>query len=257
MWNKLLRVLLVLLYAAGVVVVFGLVSYLSFNRFVRRGVTPVPDLVGLTLEESEALLSDQGLRARWLEGEDRYDDTVPAGRVVQHEPPAGSLVKKSAVIEVTLSLGRRLVEVPDVTNQALQAAQVNLASAGLVVGRHASIFSDEGLPGTVVGQSPPAGSLVDRASPVDLLVSQDNSSEIYVMPDLIYLDDETVRLFFQQRGFRLGSVKYEPYEGVEAGVVLRQYPLAGHQLRRHDVISLVVAAPTESEPGDGSRRFGG
>jgi serine/threonine-protein kinase len=256
-WLKILRTLLVLAYGSALVLLFGVVSYLSFNRFVRRGVTPVPDLVGLTLTESETLLADQGLRVRWHEEEDRYDDAVPAEHVVQHEPPAGSLVKKNATIDVIMSLGRRLVEVPEVTDEALQAAQVTLASAGLVVGRHVSIFSDRGVPGTVVGQSPAAGVMVDRATPVDLLVSQDNSSEVYVMPDLIYLDDETVRRFFQRRGFRLGSVKYEPYEGIEAGVVLRQYPLAGHPLRRHDVISLVVAAPAEGEPRQAAPRLGG
>jgi hypothetical protein len=52
-------------------------------------------------------------------------------------------------------------------------------------------------------------------------------------------------------------VKYEPYEGIEAGVVLRQYPLAGHPLRRHDVISLVVAAPAEGEPRQAAPRLGG
>jgi hypothetical protein len=51
-----------------------------------------------------------------------------------------------------------------------------------------------------------------------------------------------VQRFFQTRGFRLGSVKYERYEGIRPGVILRQYPLAGHPLRREDTVALVVAA---------------
>jgi beta-lactam-binding protein with PASTA domain len=62
------------------------------------------------------------------------------------------------------------------------------------------------------------------------------------MPDLVYRDYEQVRRFFEARGFKLGSVKFEPYENVPAGVVLRQFPLPGHPLARRDVISLVVAS---------------
>ena len=60
------------------------------------------------------------------------------------------------------------------------------------------------------------------------------------MPDLAYRNLESVRHFFERRGFRLGSIKFEPYEGLSPGVILRQYPLPGHLLARQDVISLVV-----------------
>jgi beta-lactam-binding protein with PASTA domain len=62
------------------------------------------------------------------------------------------------------------------------------------------------------------------------------------MPDLVYREYEAVRRFFERQSFRLGSVKFESYEGIEAGVVLRQFPLPGHPIRRRDVISLVVTA---------------
>ena len=52
------------------------------------------------------------------------------------------------------------------------------------------------------------------------------------MPDLVYRDYEQVRPYFEQLGFRFGSVKFERYEGVAAGVILRQFPLPGHPLTR-------------------------
>ena len=58
----------------------------------------------------------------------------------------------------------------------------------------------------------------------------------------------SVRGFFELRGFRLGGVKFEPYEGVAAGTVLRQFPLAGHPLTRRDAISLVVVAAEPTAP---------
>ena len=78
---------------------------------------------------------------------------------------------------------------------------------------------------------------------MDLFVSLGSTAETYVMPDLIRRRLEEVRRYFEGRGFRIGRVSFEEYAGVPAGTVLRQFPLAGHPLRRGDVISLGVVAP--------------
>ncbi|MDP9122516.1 MAG: PASTA domain-containing protein [Acidobacteriota bacterium] len=79
------------------------------------------------------------------------------------------------------------------------------------------------------------------ASTVDLLLAMAAAGERYLMPDLVYRHYEEVRPFFERRGFRFGSVRFERYEGVAAGVILRQFPLPGHPLTRNDPVSLVVA----------------
>jgi beta-lactam-binding protein with PASTA domain len=61
------------------------------------------------------------------------------------------------------------------------------------------------------------------------------------MPDLVYRDYEQVRPYFERLGFKFGNVKFERYEGVAAGVILRQFPLPGHPLTREVPVSLVVA----------------
>jgi serine/threonine-protein kinase len=181
------------------------------------------------------------------EAGERYDDEVPAGLILRQQPAAGSLVKRGATVEVAVSLGPQVVTVPDLAGAALPAAQVTLAAAGLAVGRTISIYSRESQPGTVVQQAPPAGSRAGASQAVNLFLSQGDPSAVFVMPDLVYRDYEQVRRFFERRGFRLGSVKFEAYEGIGAGVVLRQFPLAGHPLRRREVISLVVASGEELE----------
>lgn len=241
MLAKLLRLLGLLAYAVVVLTVFVATGYVSFNLFVRSGVTTVPELIGLTESEARARLSDNGLELRLAEDARRYDESVPADHVLQHDPEAGDLVKRGSSVEAVLSLGPELIEVPDLRGQALQAAQVTLAGSGLVLGRTASVFSSAGQAGTVVEQHPSPGSRVGRVTPVELFLCLEGRSETFVMPDLIYRDYEAVRRFFDRREFRLGSVKFEVYEGISPGIILRQYPLPGHPLRRRDVISLVVA----------------
>jgi serine/threonine-protein kinase len=228
--------------AAVAAVVFLLSAYFAFNLFVRRGVTAVPELVGLSEDEARALAADQGLALRRAEGGTRYDPTLAAGKVVEVRPRAGSLVKRGSAIAIVVSLGNERLPVPDLAGQALQAAQVTLSAQGLALGRTFNAFG-AGAPGAIVAQSPAPGELVARSRLVDVVVALDGSRESYVMPDLIYQRYEPIRAFFERQGFRMGSVKFEPYEGIPNGVVLRQVPLPGHPVGRADLISLVVAGP--------------
>lgn len=241
MGRRLLQLLAKTAYAILVCVVFALSAYLAFSVFVRSGVTRVPELAGLTDGEAMALLSDQGLIGRDRQDDDAYDDRVVIGHVLRQRPGAGSLVKRGSTVEIVPSRGPQRVTVPDLVGQATQAAQLTLAAAGLQAGQTESIYNAEQDSGLVAMQNPPAGSLVDRAAPVDLFLAVENVSETYVMPDLVYRSYADVKPFFEGRGFKLGNVKFEPYEGIASGVVLRQFPLPGHPLHRRDAISLVVA----------------
>lgn len=252
MWRKLLRALGCLSYLTLLLALFAVVSYVAFSQFVRRGVTPTPELFGLAEAEARALLTDQGLEMEWSEANQRYDDRVPNGHILMQRPPAGALVKRGGAVTVVISKGPQLIEVPSVVGEAVQAAQVSLHGAGLRTGRTLSIYSRDGQSGTVVAQRPVGGQKVERDAQVDLFLALENVNETFVMPDLVNKDYESVRRFFETRGFRLGRVSYESYAGIDPGTVLRQFPLPGHQLRRGDVISLGVvtplAPPTENEP---------
>ncbi len=246
MWHKLLRGLGCLSYLGVLGAVFALVAYVAFSLFVRGGVTATPDLIGLSEEDAIALLADQGLRPVWAE-EERFDERVAKGHVLMHDPQAGVYVKRNTEVTLTLSKGPRRIEVPDLTDHAVQAAQVSLAAAGLTLGRAFSVYSDEGAGGLVVDQSPKPGERVEVDAAVDLFLAVDNPTEKFIMPDLVRRKYEDVRRFFADAGIRIGRVRYETYTGVAPGTVLRQFPLAGHPLRRDDVIALTVVAPERTE----------
>ena len=243
MRSKLLKALILAAYAGALVVLFVVSAYTSFNLFVRSGVTRTPDLTGLGSEDSRALLAAQGLGWTEEEGGGRYSESVPLGNVVQQFPRAGSLVKRGSEVEVVLSLGPERLTVPDLKGHALQAAQVALAASGLLLGRTVAVYGREAGPGTVVEQHPAPGAPVAPETPVDLLVALAAAGQTYLMPDLVYRQYEEVRRFFVLRGMAMGNVRFEPYEGVAAGVILRQFPLPGHPLSRRDAVSLVVASP--------------
>jgi serine/threonine-protein kinase len=248
----LLRGLGLLLWAGVLLAGFVLSSYVSFNAFVRRGEVILPDVVGLSLEEAESRLAAFGLELRRNEERDRFDAEVPAGKVVLQSPKGGTPAKRRGGVEVALSKGRELIEVPDLVGQPMQTVLVHLRSSGLTLGRSFGVYTAEGAEGAVVLQTPSPGTLVDPSTAVDLFLRIAEAGQSFVMPDLVYRDYDGVRAFFESRGFRFGSVKYELYEGIAPGVVLRQHPLPGHRLRQRDVISLVVAGGQQVAQGSGA-----
>jgi len=243
MWRKALKGVGCLGYSGLLLAIFASVSYLAFSQFVRRGVTPTPELFGLDEEEAMALLADQGLRLAWSNEGERYDERVPPSHILMQEPRAGTLVKRGRAVTVVLSRGPRLIEVPEVSGEALQAAQITLQAAGLRPGRTLNVYG-KGTTGTVVAQQPAGGTRVEHEAEVDLLLSLEDPDASYLMPDLVDHAYDDVRRFFESQGFRLGRVSYETYDGIAPGTVVRQFPLAGHPLHRGNVISLGVVEPS-------------
>jgi len=246
---KALRVLGFAAYAIAMAAVFVLTAYASFSLFVRSGATRVPEIEGLRRDEARGVLADSGLRLALAEG-GRYDAEVPTGRLLAQLPAPSTLVKRGATVTATVSLGPQRLEAPELTGKSLQSAQVTAAAGGVTMGRILSIYRDGAAPNTVVVQSPEPGELLPPEGMVDVLLARAGSAQRFVMPDLVYRDYETVRRFFDRTGVRLGRVTFEVYEGTREGMILRQFPLAGHPLTRRDAISLVVAAPADAL-GDG------
>ncbi len=239
---RLLKALGYLAYFGALLFLFFATAYFAFNLFVRSGVTRAPDLAGLSREEAIAALEDHGLEWARTAGEGRYSETVPLDHVVTQQPPAGNLVKRSSRVAVALSLGPQRTTVPDVEGLALSAAQSAVVDAGLEVGHALAVYTEQGRAGTVFEQRPTAASTVSRETKVDLLVALANREPTYVMPDLVYRSYGAVRHRFEVQGFRVGQPRFEPYEGIAEGVILRQDPAPGHPLSRRAVINLVVAS---------------
>jgi beta-lactam-binding protein with PASTA domain len=248
---RLLRGLGFLAYGFVLVLVFGLAAYTSFSLFVRSGVTTVPKVEGLSRAEAATILADQGLQLRGAEGEGRYDDKVKAGHIARQTPDPRTLVKRGSGVTVVLSLGPQRVDVPELAGKLLPDAQAALSGAGLALGQILGVFGrEDSKPGSVLVQDPDPRTAIAPSTPVNLFLVVAVPRVRYVMPELVYLDYELVRPWFERGGFRFGNVKYERYEGVAAGTIIHQFPAAGHPVTKEDAISLVVATADIPVLGD-------
>jgi len=131
----------------------------------------VPDLTGQSWPEARSMLIAAGLKLG--DHTEAPNDDMPEGRVVLQHPVAGAKAKQGSSVGVTLSSGREektTTAVPDVSGKELEEVQRILSSVGLVCeGRRTRGSSKRA--GTIVSTDPPAGSEVEVATSVTLIVS--------------------------------------------------------------------------------------
>jgi len=229
------------IYAILLAGVLATATWISFSRFVAGNPTRVPNLTNLTVEEATARAAELGLSAVVDPAQDAFDDAIPAHRIRGHQPGPDTAVKEGQTVRLFVSLGPKTVRMPDLTGQSRRTATVALVRLGL----QEPVVADVRLPGPpgVVAQGIAPGAVASPSSPVGLLVNRGLPDAAWVMPDVIGRDFERVRTAFEARGFRIGGVKSQSYEGAAAGTILRQFPQAGFPVTRKEAVSFVVASP--------------
>ena len=121
----------------------------------------MPRVRGETLESAVAELRQAGFKAATVRV---FDTFTPSGRVINTSPPAGVQATWGSTVQVYVSKGPDLVEVPDVRNLSKQQAEASLRAHGL---RWRYSF---GFGGAVSNQDPEPGTKVPRGTVVGLSV---------------------------------------------------------------------------------------
>ncbi len=116
-------------------------------------------LEGKTFDEAKAALEAVQLKAKRV---DEFSDTVEKDKVIGLRPATGTAPRDSDV-EVVVSKGPDIVEVPAVQGRSLDEAVAVLEGAGLVVGD--AFGPAKGQP---FATNPPAGTKVKRGATVDI-----------------------------------------------------------------------------------------
>ncbi|MCH7524818.1 MAG: PASTA domain-containing protein, partial [Bacteroidetes bacterium] len=101
----------------------------------------VPDLQGKSISEALQIVSDIDLALK-QEGIE-FDDGLPAGTVLQQQPPSGMNVRTGRAIRIVLSKGGEAIFIPMIIGKLLAEAQSSLAADGLQLGAVEEIYSME------------------------------------------------------------------------------------------------------------------
>lgn len=231
--------------AAGVIFLACILVVIFIDKLVMPWYTKhgealaVPNVVAKRYEMAKELLEIQGLEVV-KEGE-KYDSRLPFGYVVDQNPRANRLVKKGRRVYLTISVGEREIQVPNLKGLSETNAEETLKSLGLRVGKREYKYIAEELPQVVIEQSVPAKSFIKASSAVDITVSLGEPVANVVVPSVFGISLEAAKREIQKSGLTIGVITYRRNPEMLPNSVLEQSLEAGTTVANGDTVNLVVS----------------
>ncbi|MFY9745236.1 MAG: PASTA domain-containing protein [Acidobacteriaceae bacterium] len=250
------RFVLVILLLTVVAMTSALVT---MHFAIHGGEVSIPDLKGMGVADAGQRAASLGLT---MQVENRlYSADVPAGRVANQSPAAGTIVRRGWRVWLTESLGPQKLAIPDVKGRDQRFATIEIRRAGFQTGTVAEIPWPGAQPGAVIAQSPEPNASGVESPVMNLLVASEDSGSQQagglVMPNMEGQVFTSAALMLTRMGLRLAPVKEEdmhmgtpvvagavpasPPQMVPPGTVIAQNPSAGSRVDASTPIELTVA----------------
>jgi serine/threonine-protein kinase len=205
----------------------------------------VPAVAGQTQDAATQAITGQGL----VVGEvtEEFSDDVREGVVISSNPAAGQDVDEGSSVDLVVSKGEEKVEVdvPDVTGQSARAAEAQLKAAGFRVARRTQ--ENSSVPkSSVIRTSPEGGEQAEKGSTVVMYVS--SGAGTVEVPDVVNLTENDAERALRDAGLRVSVQEGPPESDVPEGVVFRQLPPAGQEVRPGTTVTIFVAEERDQGP---------
>ena len=227
---RLLKLIIVLLLVVLIGAASAQFTRKALDVYFNRGKVQVPDLTGMPLAAALKMTRDYSLSLQVID--EKFHQDISKNHVISHNPPAGKQVKINRTIEVTLSKGAYLVEVPDVRGKEYREASIDLRNKGFSLGKRTYVHHEEVREEYIIAQNPSQGSLVPNEVAVDLLISKGPRIKWTVVPDL--------------RGMNLiglteGKISHKLDRDTPDNTIISHVPPPGSRLREGDRVNLLIS----------------
>lgn len=178
-WHQVINLALTII---SILAVMGFSAFLFLN-FTKPNEVAVPAVVGKTVAEARTILESKRLKLRIAQ--QAINEHFPPDTIYGISPPQGTRVKEGSTVAVSLSLGPKMLPVPDVTGLEISKARERLMTDGFQTVQVSSKEYDDEVPyGHVIAQTPAPGRSVDRTQRVLITLS------LGVQPDVVPPDGE-------------------------------------------------------------------
>jgi beta-lactam-binding protein with PASTA domain len=239
----------------GFLVFSGLVSTAVFFLSVRGPEQVlVPDVAG---KELTAALLELQAKELYPQIQLRYSGSAAEkGMVLEQDPQAGTIVKAGRRIRLVISQGARISAVENVVGRALNDVRSEMAQSaasgfGLISLKEPVLYKTSEAPaGTILEQSPEAGTSLGGPTELTLVVSRGPDSGIKEMPSLIGLSpsEAASRLAEQEIGFVFSTE--QAAENEKLFVVNAQDWPGGTQIAASHTVEIQVTVPSSWDSGE-------
>ncbi|MCW2545247.1 MAG: serine/threonine protein kinase [Frankiales bacterium] len=197
-----------------------------------------PSVIGLSQSEAVRTLALEGLRVDKVSGV--FSTEREVGTVIAQSPDADFFVRKNGSVDLTVSRGPELVQVPAVVGMSQREAEADLTAVKLKL---KVVTRDGNIPvGTVLDMLPRSGSQVNAGTEVSLIVA---SGKVQV-PDVRGRTIEEAVSILGQAGFGTGLRYVDSNE--TPGRVVAEEPVNVLAPRGSDVIVDVAQTPGSAPP---------
>ena len=198
------------------------------------GDATIPFVRGTQRAQAERRLKAAGFR---VDVRREFNDNVPANRVIETSPSERSRLERGSTVTLVVSRGSRKVQVPDVVGSSRDAARTLLEGRGLQVTLTEREDKDQD-PGTVLTQSPAAGSRLSKGATVSLTVA--TAPPQVKVPDVGGETYKSAKALLQSTGLRARRRLQSIPTADGDGDVIDQNPPAGEKLDKGELVTLVV-----------------
>lgn len=220
-----------ILLASLLLVVASLVWILSRTP----ATIPIPDVAGQTVAEAKEALK----KSKFEAGEEKSEasDTVAEGRVIRTDPEAGSGRKEGTKVNLIVSSGKQSFQLSNYVGRKYTEVVAELKEKKVPENliKMEEEESSESKPGTILRQSPAAGTTYDlsKASTITLTVAKKVTSvsmPSYIGSSLEFTKNNLTQIVgVKEANIEVVEVSTAP-EGTAEGTVVDQTPKAGEQV---------------------------
>jgi len=114
---------------------------------------------------------------------EEYSDTAPAGQIIQQEPSADTVLKAGETIQLVVSKGPQMAEMPNIIGFTQDGAVKELEARGLVASCFMVVNDGSYASGCVVRTSEEPGTKVKVGTVITVYIAADPSVQITVTPE--------------------------------------------------------------------------
>jgi len=196
----------------------------------------VPSTVGGKFEEAVASFTPLGLTAVVLEN--RFDEDIPKGKIIESVPPGGGKVDAGGSVKLIISKGPERYLIPTTTGLTPEAASAALNKYPLTVGAIKEVFNQEIPKGFVITTSPKSGTSVKRNATVVVVVSK--GVEQVPLASYLGMSGEQALNELTLSGFNVDA-GYAFSETVPELAVISQTPAGGATANKGGKVSILIS----------------
>lgn len=218
---------------------FILSIYITMSSLIKGKELITPNWVGKTVQAAYEEAKHFNIQLQPLEGSHLTEGTPFL--IVRQFPEPGVRIKRFGLVKVYYTPRPDKVLMPDILGKYIDEAVKTLADIGIRKG--STSYMDNNLIPVdhVISQGVGPGEPLNRGEVVSILISRGERPYSYIMPDFIGMSLVSVEAFLKDHGLKISKTEKVDYPGLEAGIIVNQYPHSGFQINAKNLITLGVS----------------